>query len=358
MTPEKERVLRNRRETPSGKRRSRTQPKRPRTGLRIASLGIVSLSAAVGLLLGISYSTDDDAPLGIHGLNLRTDPEPLEVNPPKVAAWKPGRNEEVANGKVLASKIAQAALTYSRGTTIKQQSRSLKRKFGIDVSAEVLMPVVKRGSRSWGRVLYPQLSGYNTASMGAMVVVRQTIEDESAERNNSVRVLDVRLQLDGTGWKPEQLASTGGTPAKLSPALPRSAKVVLSNRRIVLSDSARWDIKRGLVDTGLLEAMAKAAETTTYNVAVLITGHPDYVWNTDRPSAHSAGLAADIYKVDGTHVVDQREVESPAFDLAYEFVASSAQQVGRPWVLGAGGYQSFTDTVHQDHIHLQQTPTS
>jgi hypothetical protein len=38
-------------------------------------------------------------------------------------------------------------------------------------------------------------------------------------------------------------------------------------------------------------------------------------------------------------------------------VIAGAAQVGSPWILGAGGSQSFTDEVHEDHIHLQQTPT-
>jgi hypothetical protein len=41
----------------------------------------------------------------------------------------------------------------------------------------------------------------------------------------------------------------------------------------------------------------------------------------------------------------------------HQLVIAGAVQVGSPWILGAGGSQSFTDEVQEDHIHLQQTPT-
>ena len=100
--------------------------------------------------------------------------------------------------------------------------------------------------------------------------------------------------------------------------------------------------------------LADAAQRRRFAVAVFRGGHPENVWATDRPSAHSAGLAADIYAVDGRPVIAQREPGTPAYELAAELSAGGAYQLGSPWVFGAGGAQSFADAVHQDHIHVQQ----
>jgi len=62
--------------------------------------------------------------------------------------------------------------------------------------------------------------------------------------------------------------------------------------------------------------------------------------------------------VGGRLVVQQQREGSPAFQLAADLVAGSASQVGSPWILGTGAPQSFTDAVHQDHIHVQQTPVT
>ena len=87
---------------------------------------------------------------------------------------------------------------------------------------------------------------------------------------------------------------------------------------------------------------------------VIQSGHPVNVWATTRRSAHADGRAADIYAVDDELVSAQREVGSPAYELTGRLIAAGAAQVGSPWDF-AVGVGSFTDPVHQDHIHLQQS---
>ncbi len=53
----------------------------------------------------------------------------------------------------------------------------------------------------------------------------------------------------------------------------------------------------------------------------------------------------------------EAEASEPRTLTIAQLVIAGAAQVGSPWILGAGGSQSFTDEVHEDHIHLQQTPT-
>jgi hypothetical protein len=87
---------------------------------------------------------------------------------------------------------------------------------------------------------------------------------------------------------------------------------------------------------------------------VLSSGHPPNVWASSKPSAHTSGLAADIYAVDGCLVARQRETGTPAYDLTRALVSGGAFQVGSPWALPGRGFRSFTDEVHLDQIHLQQ----
>ena len=133
---------------------------------------------------------------------------------------------------------------------------------------------------------------------------------------------------------------------------------MLDHPNIRLPDTARWDIYRGGIDAGLLRALADAADRWRLAVMVLSTGHPPNVWAAGHPSAHSSGYAADIYAVDRMLVLRQRANGSSAQRLAAAFLAAGATQVGSPWTLPPGGRRSFTDRVHQDHIHVQQNRPS
>jgi hypothetical protein len=135
------------------------------------------------------------------------------------------------------------------------------------------------------------------------------------------------------------------------------ARRILENPRIALPDSARWDIYRRGIDERLLDVLDRLAEKRRISVSVLRSGHPRQVWATSRPSAHSRGYAADIYAVSGRLVVNQRDPGTPAHAMAATLVADGAAQVGSPWVLSPGGSRSFSDEVHQDHVHLQWTAT-
>jgi len=88
-------------------------------------------------------------------------------------------------------------------------------------------------------------------------------------------------------------------------------------------------------------------------VATLRSGHPINVFATSRRSAHTDGYAADIWKVDGASVTRQQRPGSPAYALALKLYDAGAYQLGSPWVFTGTG-SSFTDAVHDDHLHLQK----
>jgi hypothetical protein len=279
--------------------------------------------------------------------------------PPAPPPYRPLAAEGYANGKRLAGEIAQRVTTYDPGASARSIAADLgPGAVGEGAVAGAIEPLVDSERFSRGEVIYPQLSGVTPTTLGAMVVVRQTLTDENGEDARSVtRVLDVRLRRTTGPWSLDRIGSVGGAPPPTEDAPSPVAQRVLEHPRITLPDSARWDILRGGVDEGLLEVLAGAADRYRLGVAVIDSGHPPNVWATTSPSAHSVGNAVDIYAVDGTPVIEQRQEGSSAFELASELVTGGAAQVGSPWILGAGGSQSFTDEVHEDHIHLQQTPT-
>ena len=280
---------------------------------------------------------------------------PVPASRPRVKPFVPDSAEVYAKEKRLAGRLAQAALTYRRGASAREVAASLPdAAVPTQKLARILEPVVDPKMRSAGEVLYPQLSGVTEISLGAMVVVRQTLEDAAGSRKSVTRVLDVRLRRAGGRWSLDTIASVGGRAALRPSSLPREAERVLEHPKIDLPDSARWDIYRGNVDRSLLVALATVADQHELSIAVLGSGHPPNVWATDRPSAHSRGLAADIYAVDGRLVIRQRRPGSVAHAAAQAFLSGGARQIGSPWSFG-GGARSFTDAVHQDHIHLQQS---
>lgn len=311
---------------------------------------IAALCALV--LVGVVVGCGDDSNAGAGGGSDEGSPAAYV---PK--AYTPDLAEDYANGKRLAAQVAQRTLTYEPGTSPLELARSLPRGATSEQQlARILAPSVDDERSSVGEVVYPQLSGVTPNSMGAMVITRQVLQDADGDREIMVRVLDVRLRLSGDAWDLEEIASVGGAQVARPSSLSAAAGRVLDNPDITLSDSARWDIYGGQVDASLLEALASAAEQHELFVGIIRSGHPTNVWATRRPSAHSQGLAADIHAVDGRLVVRQQRTGSAAYDLAQELATGGAYQLGSPWVFGAGGVSSFTDSVHMDHVHLQQSP--
>lgn len=277
------------------------------------------------------------------------------ADPPLVAAYEPSSSEELPNAKRIAGRIAQRALTFSRGERpVDIAAAAIRTRADTRPLARELTRVVDRGRRSWAEVIYVQLAGVTETSFGGMVVLRQRTEDSGGDRRDVTRVVDVRLRRAGGPWRFDRVGSLGGRPISRPDTLSASARRAIDHPSIWMSDSSRWDIYRGRVDDRLLRRLAQVADRWPISIAVLSTGHPPQVWNTARISAHTRGAAADIFAVAGRPVIRQREQGSPAYRLAAEFVAGGAAQVGSPWVLGSGGPRSFTDAVHQDHIHVQQ----
>ena len=283
-------------------------------------------------------------------------PAPTTAAAPVAAAPYHVAADDVSRAaKQLAADIALEVTTYDAGATAADVARTVRTTpAGQRALAQAVRPLVHAGMSSSGSIVYPQLGGLTPDAASVMVVVRQQVYDGSRRMLDQTRVLDVRLTRTPSGWAFDALASAGGEPVARPADLSGAAAAVVSDRRIWLPDSARWDIYRGAVSPTLLELMERIAARTPYAVTVLETGHPYDVFGTDHASLHSSGRAVDINTVGRDHVVSLRAAGSSAHALAqWLFDQPVVGQIGSPWDFdGAASVRSFTNDVHLDHIHV------
>ncbi|MCC5949897.1 MAG: hypothetical protein JJT89_15700 [Nitriliruptoraceae bacterium] len=267
-------------------------------------------------------------------------------------------DEVLPNAKRLASDIVQSLLTYEPDTTAEDLAATVATGPLTTQVAGALGPIHHTGSWSRGEIVYPQLGGATATDTSVMVVAEQTIGSPDGQVRTERRTFDVRLTIADEVWVLDEVASVGGVPVPRPDDLSVAARAVLDDPRIELPDSAVWDIHAGITAESLLRLMAQMAEHTPYGVIVLETGHPFNVFGTDRVSRHMAGLAVDLYRLDGPLVIDDREQggETHAF-VEWLYERDDVRVIGSPWALDGFGGRSFTDLVHQDHLHIESVPT-
>ena len=252
--------------------------------------------------------------------------------------------------KQLAADIAYALTTYEESDDPTARFSVIAGAAGVDLLAEAGEPLTHRGRWSRGHVVYPQLGGLTNERASVMVVTRQTVGFGSEPEFSVVRTLDIRLVWGEAGWEFDALASAGGVFDSMEDLA--LAGSVASNPRIDMPDTARLDILGGEISPILLELMSDLADITPYSVTVMATGHPYHVFETSRVSHHTLGRAIDINRVGERQVIDDRGADSATRALAqWLWENPMVVQVGAPWDVDGTG-RSFTNIVHQDHIHV------
>lgn len=271
---------------------------------------------------------------------------------PQPARYAPLLGEPALDVKQVAADVVQALTTYAAGegnpAAARQRLATLQ---AAPEVADAAAPLLAPGAASLGEIVYPQLGGLVGQQASVMVVVRQRLLEGGAERAVT-RTIDVRLDSSSGGWRVTELASLGGEPAATPAPLPPVAAEVLNSDRIELPDSARWDIEAGRIDVRVLELLARLARDRSLAVTTLASGHPYNVFGIDKVSNHIVGRAVDIWAVDGVPVLEQRDPAGPLFALVTQLLAEGVTELGSPWDLGDPIGASFTNTVHQDHLHL------
>ena len=129
---------------------------------------------------------------------------------------------------------------------------------------------------------------------------------------------------------------------------------MLNNPNITLCSGCRQDLIDGIIDQRLIDFLAWAGQRHQIAVSVLKTGHNQFVAGTNRVSNHWEGRGADLYAIDGEDVAASC---GPCRSFAEEVVLlgeGRPSEMGLPWadMVGAGGWNVFTDRGHQNHLHI------
>lgn len=280
------------------------------------------------------------------GLSDPTPPAPPIGYPAPLAA-----SETHPEIKRAATGAALALTTYDVGESAQTIAKRIPAT-AKEAVAEAAQALHRPYSWSRGRIVYPQFGGLQPDRASVMVVVERMQGSPEGLCSES-RTLDIRMSLEEGEWRFDRLASDGGQPVKRPASLSPEATAVLDNPRIELPDTARWDIHEGRVSDTLLGLMARAAQQVSFGVIVFDTGHPWEVFGTDRQSDHSRGLAVDLYRIDDNLIIDDREIGSKTHSfVTWLYEQGDVRQIGSPWALDGRGGRSFSDALHQDHIHI------
>jgi hypothetical protein len=159
---------------------------------------------------------------------------------------------------------------------------------------------------------------------------------------------DVRLSRSAAGWHTTKVHPSHPGPARrrLSP----DARAVLRSDRIDLPPAARADVGSGRVHDSVLAAMLRMSHRYRIGVSVVRSGHPLYVFGTDRLSDHPQGRAFDTFRIDEHLVVDPHTPRRLVTSYMEAAAAAGSYNVGGPYLLGAAP-QWFSDRTHHDHVH-------
>jgi hypothetical protein len=197
------------------------------------------------------------------------------------------------------------------------------------------------------QVIDAQYGGLLTSTASVLVVCRSF-----TRRANRVvlagHTFDVRLALLAGRWRVTAVHSSH--PGRPTPHPTAATRHVLTNPRITLPPAAHTDIASGMVHDSVLEAMLIVARRWPIGVSVIRTGHPIYVFGTDRRSDHPRGRAFDTWRIADHPIV--RPSTPPALVTAYmeALAAAGSYNVGGPVLLGSPP-QYFSDPTHHDHVH-------
>jgi hypothetical protein len=209
---------------------------------------------------------------------------------------------------------------------------------------------IERDGNDAGRALQVIDAQYGglLADTASVLVVTRSWRRRASRLAEGGHTYDVRLSRTTSGWRVTAIHPS--RPGASSPTLTPAARRVLAGDRITLPPAGRRDILSGQVHDSVLRAMLTMSATYKIHVSVVRSGHPIYVFGTDRLSDHPQGRAFDTWAINGHAVVDGRTPRSLVEEYMHAAAAAGSYNVGGPYLLGAAP-QWFSDATHHDHVH-------
>lgn len=150
------------------------------------------------------------------------------------------------------------------------------------------------------------------------------------------------------------------------------AEALLDNPNIKLTAGARQDLAAGIVDPRLTQLLVELAETYHLEVLSFRTGHPRCKVLPDKVNSgpncsisnHWEGRAVDITAV--SRADETLLPVSPSNDAARAITEALAlmpassplrpDEVGSPWAAYDAFHGHFSNSLHQDHLHVGYQP--
>ena len=196
-------------------------------------------------------------------------------------------------------------------------------------------------------VIEAQYGGLLSTSASVLVVCRSW-SLRGGRLTTGGHTFDVRLVRHGSSWVVTAVhPSEPGSPLARPSA---AARQVLASDRVLVPPAAQADIESGRVHDSVLEAMLRMAQRWVIGVSVIRSGHPTYVFGTDRLSDHPRGRAFDTWRIDGHAVVSPVTPRGLITSYMDALANLGSYNVGGPVLLGSAP-QFFSDQTHHDHVH-------
>lgn len=277
-----------------------------------------------------------------------TTATPLPHKPP----WRanPGDIEPVV--KVTAARVVEAIGSWKGGAIGPAAAESRVGRLDQDPHLVDQARVLLRDSPAAEiEVIEAQYGGLLATTASVLVVCRQWWIGPSGRLAVGGSTVDVRLSETRPGrWRVTALHPSHPGPPVPHPAGSPAAHV-LAEPRIVLPPAAAADVASGKVHDSVLTAMLQLSQRYRIGISVIRSGHPIYVFGTDRRSDHPQGRAFDTFRIDGRLVVDPATPQSLVTGYMEAAAAAGSYNVGGPYLLPGNGNQFFSDRTHHDHVH-------
>ncbi len=320
-----------------------------RAGAAVLLLGAAGCTGGGKPAAGASSSaTTPEAP----GMPTPTStPTPTASPLPEPPLWQPGPAEIQPDVKRRAVELVAALGAWPPGGQGAAAARARVAALGLPPAlADQAGPLAPAASEASLEVVVAQYGGILADSASVLVVCRQWTRGPDGSVAEGGTTVDVRLSRAEPRWTVTELHPGVAGPAAAAP--PPAVARVLAEPRIELPPEAAADLRSGTVHDSVLEAMLRLAGPYTLSVSVVRTGHPLDVFGTARPSDHPLGRAFDVWRIDGTAVVDPATPRQLVTSFMRDAAAAGSYNVGGPVAIPGAGNRFFTDDTHHDHCHV------